>query len=211
MGKLTLGDRIKFIRKDKNLSQSDFGKSLIPTANKSVVSRWESNTNVPSEDRLKQIADMGDVSVDYLKNGSIDADELKNAFLESETPSGVGKKFNVIRDFSFDSAASIDLNRRIIKADTHEAINKLTTNHYQKFNDLTTDSKATLLQVIKLIDLFEKDSVEDNDEYSYALNELLEAINEYTHEHTNKNKNAAKAALNKVLQSLKHIDLKNNH
>ena len=189
------------------MSQSDFGKSLIPTANKSVVSRWESNTNVPSEDRLKQIADMANVSVDYLKNGSIDADELKNAVLESETPSSVGKEFNVIRDFSFDSAASIDLNRRIIKADTHEAINKRTTNNYQKFNDLTTDSKATLLQVIKLIDLFEKDFVEDNDEYSYALNELLEAINEYTHEHTNKNKNAAKAALNKVLQSLKHIDL----
>lgn len=211
MVKLTLGDRIKFIRKDKNLSQSDFGKSLSPAANKSVVSRWESNTNVPSEGRLKQIAAMGGVSVDYLKNGSIDADELKDAVLESETPSSVSKEFNIIRDFSFDSAASIDLNRRIIKADTHEAINKLTTNHYQKFNDLTTDSKAALLQVIKLIDLFEKDSVEDNDEYSYALNELLEAINEYTHEHTNKNKNAAKAALNKVLQSLKHIDLKNNH
>lgn len=34
MVKLTLGDRIKFIRKDKNLSQSDFGKSLSPAANK---------------------------------------------------------------------------------------------------------------------------------------------------------------------------------
>ena len=52
---LTLGDRIKFIRKEKKLTQLIFGEKLNPEVTKSTISRWESNTIIPNNNYLKQM------------------------------------------------------------------------------------------------------------------------------------------------------------
>lgn len=48
----------------------DFGKKFTPNAHKSLVSKWEKGQSQPSVERLKKIAEIGDVSVDYLISGN---------------------------------------------------------------------------------------------------------------------------------------------
>lgn len=208
MEKLTLGDRIKFIRNEQHLTQLAFGKMLKPAANKSVVSRWESNTNVPGEGRLKQIAKMGDVTVDYLKTGNIDKTELRNEVELSDTPGFRGVPSVVLNNDSFEARITNAVNTRIVETESREAIKRLTTGHYERFKKLTVHGKSALWEAIKLIYLFESDSInEDNNEYSSKFSELLSQINVYAKKHSVKNKNAVNTATEDLLESLKDIDI----
>lgn len=201
---LTLGDRIKFIRKEKKLTQLIFGEKLNPEVTKSTISRWESNTIIPNNNYLKQIARMGNVSVDYIKTGKIDKSKLLNAISLADV-SGFN---DVLNDDSFESRLTYDVNARIIETEAREGIRRLTTNHYNKFRELSLHSQSVLRESIKLINLFEKDSAdEENNEYSSNLADLLSQINTYTRKHTVKNKNAVNSALNKLLESVKDIDI----
>ncbi len=208
MEKLTLGDRIKFIRNEQHLTQLAFGKMLKPAANKSVVSRWESNTNVPGEGRLKQIAKMGGVTVDYLKTGNIDKTELRNAVELSDTPGFRGVPSVVLNNDSFEARITNAVNTRIIETESREAIKRLTTDHYERFKKLTVHGKSALWEAIKLIYLLELDSIdENNNEYSSKFSELLYQINVYAKKHSVKNKNAVNTATEDLLESLKDIDI----
>ena len=64
------GQRVKRIRQQLHMSQSEFGTLFEPPAPKSAVSRWE-HGGTPTAERLKVIAKKGNVSVDYLLNGSL--------------------------------------------------------------------------------------------------------------------------------------------
>lgn len=69
INKLEVGKRIKAIRINKKLTMKDFGKNLNPVASDSIVSRWERGISLPNNQRVKQIADLGNVSVTYLLYG----------------------------------------------------------------------------------------------------------------------------------------------
>lgn len=60
----TLGDRIKLLRKEALLTQDELGKKL--NIGKSTISQYENNINTPDIDTIKRIADIFDVSLDYL-------------------------------------------------------------------------------------------------------------------------------------------------
>ena len=141
-------------RNERQLTQLAFGKMLKPAANKSVVSRWESNTNVPGEGRLKQIAKMGDVTVDYLKTGNIDKTELRNAVELSDVPGFRGVPSAVLNNDSFEARITNAINTRIIETESREAIKRLTKDHYERFKNLTVHGKSALWEAIKLIYLF---------------------------------------------------------
>src|SRR5690625_4575063 len=64
-----LGDRIRMIRIKKGMTLEEFGKHVL-NANKSVVSKWENNRTVPSNERLLKIAEIGNVTVEYLMTGN---------------------------------------------------------------------------------------------------------------------------------------------
>lgn len=64
-----LGQRIKSIRLRLGKNQSEFGEMFDPPAPKGAVSRWEHGGG-PNKRRLKKIAELGGVSVEYLINGS---------------------------------------------------------------------------------------------------------------------------------------------
>jgi transcriptional regulator with XRE-family HTH domain len=51
------------------LTQEKFGKLFDPPAAKSIVSRWEKGTSVPSPERLKKLSELGKVSIKYLTTG----------------------------------------------------------------------------------------------------------------------------------------------
>jgi transcriptional regulator with XRE-family HTH domain len=62
-------DRIKLIRKDAGLTQTQFGKVL---ANKSLstVQKWEMGINVPDSPSIKQICQEFGVNETWLRTGS---------------------------------------------------------------------------------------------------------------------------------------------
>lgn len=58
------GDKLRILRKNRNLSQKDLGKQLGMAF--STISGYEMGTRMPDLDKLKKIADFFEVSVDYL-------------------------------------------------------------------------------------------------------------------------------------------------
>ena len=58
-----VGKRIRNIRIELGLSMEDFGELFNPKASKGVVSNWENNYNLPNNERLKRIAELGGITV----------------------------------------------------------------------------------------------------------------------------------------------------
>lgn len=61
---MTFGDRLKELREDRTLKQSELADILKLSRN--TISSYETNTNEPSIDVLVSIANFFDVSLDYL-------------------------------------------------------------------------------------------------------------------------------------------------
>ena len=67
------GDRLKELREDKNMNQDELANLVCLT--RSAISSYETNTNVPSLDIAIKLADVFEVSLDYL---TCRTDELYN-------------------------------------------------------------------------------------------------------------------------------------
>lgn len=61
---MSLGERIKYLREELNLTQEDLGKIL--NVSKPTISRYEANLNEPNSDTLIKISKYFNVSIDYL-------------------------------------------------------------------------------------------------------------------------------------------------
>jgi repressor LexA len=79
---MTLGDKIKKLRKKVGLTQAELAKKLkvAPTA----VSAWERNDNRPLMDKLSILAGIFDVSISYFFNES-EVDEAPEVYQVSST------------------------------------------------------------------------------------------------------------------------------
>lgn len=66
-----VGQRIRHIRKEKGLNMPEFGK-LIGDTKRSAVGNWERGDNLPNNDRLKRIAELGRISVNELLYGNVE-------------------------------------------------------------------------------------------------------------------------------------------
>ncbi|MFJ7952193.1 helix-turn-helix domain-containing protein [Lysinibacillus sp. NPDC096418] len=66
---IAIGKRIKNIRVSLGNNMEEFGKRLSPVATKGTVSKWENGKYIPSNDRLRQIAELGNVTMDFLLEG----------------------------------------------------------------------------------------------------------------------------------------------
>lgn len=66
-----IGQRIKRLRLKMGYSQTSFAELFDPPISKAAVSRWESGNRVPEPDKLKQIADITNSSVNYLLHGNV--------------------------------------------------------------------------------------------------------------------------------------------
>ena len=82
---MKLYEKIIKLRKEKGLSQEEFGNAI--NVSRQAVSKWESEQTKPDIDKLKDIAKFFDVSFDYLLNDEIDNIE--------ETKKETIKKINV--------------------------------------------------------------------------------------------------------------------
>lgn len=71
---MTLGERIKELRKKHRLTQVELAQKLDVT--KGTVSTWETNSRTPNFDTLEQMCDLFQVGMDYLLGRSDDASPI---------------------------------------------------------------------------------------------------------------------------------------
>lgn len=106
-----LGNRIREIRLNLNLTGEEFGKKLNVT--KVAVSKWENGQRSPDTEMLVKIADIGDVSLDWLLgrtdiqnaklfkydigNSSIEIAVDKDIYPDGLTVSEVNEKLRIIK------------------------------------------------------------------------------------------------------------------
>ncbi len=74
---MNIGDKITALRKQKNLSQTDLGKAA--GVSREIIGRYERNEVLPSIEVAAKIADVLEVSLDYLAGNS------KKAALDKKT------------------------------------------------------------------------------------------------------------------------------
>lgn len=65
--KKEVGNRIRAIRKSRGESQTEFAQKINATL--PAVSNWETGRNIPNNERIKAIADIGDITVEELLYG----------------------------------------------------------------------------------------------------------------------------------------------
>ena len=87
---IEVGNRIKNIRLSLGLTMEEFGKLFDEPAAQSIISRWEVGKSVPSANRLKKIAELGDTTVqellkedDYINMGYA-IKELRDSYRETQ-------------------------------------------------------------------------------------------------------------------------------
>ena len=74
---MTFGEKIKEARKAAGLSQEQFAEKM--SVSRSAIAKWESDKGMPDVNNLKMMAQLLDVSLDYL----LDEDE-KLSFNETK-------------------------------------------------------------------------------------------------------------------------------
>lgn len=70
-------ERLKELRKSKNLTQLEFAKTFHIASG--TVAMWETNKRQPDADTIKKVANFFNVSVDYLLGEELDSEEIANA------------------------------------------------------------------------------------------------------------------------------------
>lgn len=76
----SIKDRIKILRKEKNLTQDDLAAAL--GLSRSTIAGYETNKRKPDAETIHKLADYFDVSIDYLMgrvNQRSSNDKIKNA------------------------------------------------------------------------------------------------------------------------------------
>lgn len=77
---MTLGQKIKKLRIEKNLTQKDLADRLYVTFQ--TVSKWENDENEPDVSTLRELSKVFDCSLDYL----LSEDEVKEKLVVEDTP-----------------------------------------------------------------------------------------------------------------------------
>ena len=89
---MTLGEKIKEARKQCSLSQEQLAEKM--AVSRSAVAKWEANNGLPDVDNLKALAQLLNVSVDYLLDDGEVIDEvvMREPYNLSDYGNGIKKK-----------------------------------------------------------------------------------------------------------------------
>lgn len=122
---MSFGERLKQLRNEKHMTQSDLGKLM--NVSKASVSLYEKNERTPDQETLKRVAKYFDVSIDYLlgvsdkrhyysltKKDYRDVDQMLKDTMEGITTSGP--------TFFQNGAEVSDEDRRLLEASMRQTI-----------------------------------------------------------------------------------------
>lgn len=89
---MTLGEKIKEARKQCGLSQEQLAEKM--AVSRSAVAKWEANNGLPDVENLKALAQLLNVSVDYLLDDGevIDEVAMREPYNLSDYGKGIKKK-----------------------------------------------------------------------------------------------------------------------
>ena len=89
---MTLGEKIKEARKQCSLSQEQLAEKM--AVSRSAVAKWEANNGLPDVENLKALAQLLNVSVDYLLDDGEMIDEvvMREPYNLSDYGKGIKKK-----------------------------------------------------------------------------------------------------------------------
>ena len=89
---MTLGEKIKEARKQCGLSQEQLAEKM--AVSRSAVAKWEANNGLPDVDKLKALAQLLNVSIDYLLDDGEVIDEvvMREPYNLSDYGKGIKKK-----------------------------------------------------------------------------------------------------------------------
>ena len=99
--KKEIGKRIQNIRKNMGLTLEQFGKKTGRTL-KSNVSKWENGLTIPNKKRLEIIAELGEVSVDYLLTGNPKKNKEYVQYFFEEVCLKTGELHTQYKDYKLD-------------------------------------------------------------------------------------------------------------
>ena len=135
----TLAERIKQLRKEKDLTQEEFGK--IFGIVKSTVSLYESNKSTPDDEIKKKIAEYFNVSLDYLMGASDIRNPYSNTNIKSANEDQLPDDFETPEE-----AIDFLLNKNVIMGAGGFDVNELSDEEKVEF-------AHELLQHLKLLSL----------------------------------------------------------
>ena len=99
-----LGNKIAQKRKDLGLTQNDLAERLLVT--RQTISRWEAGTVLPDIEKINDIADILQVSCDYLLKDEIEEEDTVSQKISGLLSSATGKKVKLT---FFEDEADFDL------------------------------------------------------------------------------------------------------
>lgn len=79
---MTLGEKIKFLRRQFNITQADFADKLY--VSRQAVQKWEADLSTPDLDRIKEISQLFNISIDNLLNNDLSEKELLSLLTKKE-------------------------------------------------------------------------------------------------------------------------------
>lgn len=94
---MDFGKRLKLIREDHNLSREDLANKL--NISYSTISKYETNVRFPDQEMLSKIADLFNVSTDYLLGRS----NIPNPYVKNGNLSSIDAIFEEIHTLSPES------------------------------------------------------------------------------------------------------------
>lgn len=95
INKKEVGQRIHAVRLEKNYTLKEFGELLGTKI--AAVSNWEKGRNLPAKDRMKRIALLGNVSVNYLLKGTLKDYVL--SLIRNDLNSDSSKLYSTVENF----------------------------------------------------------------------------------------------------------------
>lgn len=151
INKTELGNRIKAIRKSRNMTLEEFGREI--GAGKSNVSKWEKSYVSPNEDRLKKIAHLGKMSVNELLYG----DTL--SFVCIKIAEYLPKKYAYLdKVFEFENYFSIAfrIDEEKLSLDDSKSITELLESYAAEMEEeLISEARQYLSPIIKNLSMVE--------------------------------------------------------
>lgn len=127
-----VGKNIRYLRKNKKMSQPDLAKKLNKSA--SAIQMWETNYRSPTMGTIQQLADIFDISINDLVN--IDLENSQT--VDKSTYYG---DYDEVVEYLKDNPEHLDVYKRILN-DDHFAL------LFDKTKDLTPEEIDVIISVI---------------------------------------------------------------
>lgn len=186
INKLELGNRIRNVRNKRLESMEKFGQAIADATNnqsksgKSNVSRWERGENIPNNETLKAIADLGGISINYLLYGDLKSriiSQIKMYIAEKKlnlSDERINEAINNLLDILKDETSNENIR---LEVQAEFILDIMNTMEWEELSDNELTELSTYQEVLLALKLAESKLKESNIQFKdNNTKEFLEQI-----------------------------------